>query len=619
MEAEPPRVPHLPDGFVSLLCAATTDCDDGDPCTIDRCEPSRQCSHTGRSCDSFADQCNAGECVSKDGSCRARPLNGKGCTTPGGRPGTCAQGLCAEPPECRLHGTLLGCSAKIAGTTATTSPVSVDDYACATGLTGPEYAYPLRFKTDRAVTASLSGAATDLDLIVLEGSSCANKPTCAAVSSTAGSGNETVTFDAKGNQDYLVVVDGRNGASGSYTLEVLCQGGACRPLGALACNQSIMGNTSSASATQFVSSTCALSTPGPEHTYTLTQTSNTQYKLRLTGLTQDLDLLVVLERQGECDPGQCIASSAQPTTADEEVLLNASGGVTYDVIVDSRAAGGPYLLEVACPVSCASLSSTLNCSSAADSRRNDDASKSKKVVDSWGSCAPNETGPEVVYRFQPDVTGSYTFELSGLGADLDLIVTSGGVTTCDPTSACVASSTSTGTADEAVTFTANAGQVYWIAVDGKNGAAGPYTLRLKSSVCAPFCASTNRLDCQSQYREYTGSSNDPARSLDLVDAWPCVPDTTGPEVVYWFQPSAPGQYSVSLDGLTANLELVVRKRAGYCTLEPGCVASSTNGGNTSESVTFAADTGATYWIAVDGKSGAAGNYHIKLSGPNQCM
>ena len=115
--------------------------------------------------------------------------------------------------------------------------------------------------------------------------------------------------------------------------------------------------------------------------------------------------------------------------------------------------------------------------------RNDDPSKSKKLVDSWGTCATKTTGPEVVYRFSPLTNGSYTFELTGLTADLDLIVMEGDVSRCDPTNTCLASSTNMGTQSESVTFMASTIKYYYIGIDGKNGAVSPFTLKIKSASC----------------------------------------------------------------------------------------------------------------------------------------
>jgi hypothetical protein len=613
-----PTPKELPDGFVMTGCMAKDDCDDGNPCTTDRCDPATHtCTATLVTCAAETTECTVGTCDPSNGKCKAMPANeSMACMTSASEPGQCMTGICSPTPQCTLSWDYLDCSSFSKTTTGTTSGSSaLADYACATGLTGPEIAYPFTVTTDRDVTLTLSGTTVDLDLLVLEGANCVGNAKCAASAKTA-SGNETLTFRALGGVDYVIVVDGKNGAAGSYTLDISCVGGTCKPIKALACNTSVMGNTTGTAATSIISSyACNAATPGPEDVYTVTQTTDTNYKMTLKNLTNDLDLVVTLESGGDCDPTWCKSSNIQTGTTEEVISWTGYSSSTYHVMVDGKTTtGGPYLLEVACPASCSGGGNYVSCSSASDTRRNDDASRSKDVVDSW-ACAPNTTGNEVVYSFSPSVSGMYTFELSGLTADLDLIVIEGGFSTCDPTVACVTSSTVVGTGTESVTFMADSLKDYWIAVDGKNGAASNYTLKMKSASCpgASCYNSANKLDCT--YLEDTRRNDSTTKSKNVVDAWACAPNTTGPEVVYKFDPTTSGSYTVTLDGLSADLDLIVvsHTSAFSCDAAAACVASSQTVGTGNESVTFMADAALTYYIAVDGKNGAVGNYHIKLA------
>jgi hypothetical protein len=612
---------EIPDGFVIQGCQQNNDCDDGDLCTIDTCNASsKTCDHATVKCDdpSMNDDCQKGVCDKTLGSCTAMPINEMGaCLDPTSmQPGACTAGSCLPIPQCSLSFYDLDCSSYNKTTTGSTSGTGMlDTYKCAgaTGLTGPEEAYPFKVTTERDVTLSLTGTSSDLDLMVLAGKFCTGVADCVASANTVGVGDEMLTFHATANTDYTIVIDGRNGALGSYTLNISCMGGTCKPIKTLACNQSVMGDTTGPNATNYIPSyACAATEMGPEDTYQITQSSDTNYKMSVTGLTQDLDLVVVYESGGECDPTFCKASSTNTGTMDETASWTGYGGSTYDVIVDSKMTGGPYMLQVDCPPSC-STSYYMDCYTQSDSRKNDDATRSKKIVDNW-ACDPGTTGPEVVYKFEPSTSGQYTFTLDGLTADLDLIVVAGDYSTCDPTTACVASSVTGGNASESVTFMADSSKVYYVAVDGKNGAVSSYNLKLKSTLCpgASCYNSANSLGCT--YLEDARSNNDTARSKNLVDAWPCDMNTNGPEVVYKFTPPANGNYTVSLDNLSADLDLIVTTGTSYsCDANTACVASSVNMGTMGESVTFAAVTTNTYYIAVDGKNGAVGTYHVKLS------
>src|SRR6478735_7327861 len=203
----------IPDGFVQQNCVTNNDCDDGNPCTLDACPvASRVCEHTPKDCTALKDDCNDGVCDATSGDCAARPLaDDTVCSAAQSMPGTCQIGVCIAQPQCYTS-------------------YSLGTYACATGLDGPERAYPINVPTDRDITLSLTDTAGDFDLLVLEGEFCVSNAKCAASSVTAGTGNETLTFHATGGKDYLIVIESKPGVTGSYTLNITCVGGTCKPI-----------------------------------------------------------------------------------------------------------------------------------------------------------------------------------------------------------------------------------------------------------------------------------------------------------------------------------------------------------------------------------------------------
>jgi cysteine-rich repeat protein len=105
---------------------------------------------------------------------------------------------------------------------------------------------------------------------------------------------------------------------------------------------------------------------------------------------------------------------------------------------------------------------------------------STNVTDDWLCAAVPTTGPELVYTFVPDGPGIATVELTGLSADLDLLVIRevGGACAPNDAAACVpgAYGGNAGTADERVQFDALAGETYFVIVDGVGGATSTFTL-----------------------------------------------------------------------------------------------------------------------------------------------
>jgi hypothetical protein len=184
-----------------------------------------------------------------------------------------------------------------------------------------------------------------------------------------------------------------------------------------------------------------------------------------------------------CDANAaCEAVSSKTGTAAEQVTFTADKTKTYYIGVDGKDnAVGNYHIKLSsalCPAPVCNVgSSSLTCSYPSVTARNDNSSATNDVM-SW-SCAPNTSGPEYTYKFTPTVAGTYTLQMIGLHADLDLIVIpadSGGK--CQPSASCLAQSLNNGNADEKVTFAAEANKSYYVIVDGKNGATSQFTLAI---------------------------------------------------------------------------------------------------------------------------------------------
>ncbi|MFI5289810.1 MAG: PPC domain-containing protein, partial [Polyangia bacterium] len=230
----------------------------------------------------------------------------------------------------------------------------------------------------------------------------------------------------------------------------------------------------------------------------------------------------------------------------------------------------------------------------------------------------NTTGPEVVYPFTPTTAGSYTVTLDGLTADLDLIVTKDASSySCDAASACVQSSTNSGTTSESVTFPADPSSTYYIAVDGKSGAVGNYHIKLASTSCGAATCQDGlaSLSCTSQS---TSNRNDASGATSDVSTWQCSPvltGLTGPEFAHAFTPTGAGPYTVKMIGLKADLDLLVIEQgaSGICDPSATCVAASSNTGTADESVTFTADPTKSYYFVVDGKNGATSPYTLAIT------
>jgi hypothetical protein len=482
-----------------------------------------------------------------------------------------------------------------------------------------------------------AGRLVDLDLLVLTAPPGAAGGACAARSARRTLDDEKLTFRAHAGQDYWVVVDGPAGKGGTFALSGSC--GTClTPSAELGCNQTLMANTATralASASRYscqrkISSGDPAETidgqAGFEDTYTVPVppfgSGHTNYTVRLSGLSQDLNLFVVDDSGSSCGDLACFDRSAGPGTGGEEVHFSTSSTTptfytSPRVVVDGPQAGGaPYQLEVTCSPSCAP---TEELSCGIPLTQNNE-SFDPAQLESYGTCLTGLTGPEVLYDLGQLAAGPHTVQLTGLSADLDIVVLRTRVNSfaCDPATPCVASSSNPGTADERLTFEADGTSTYVLAVDGRGPAATSwYTVTLSSQTCRPLACSADGppliLNCA---EPLDLRRNDEANhAAPPVDGYACAPEATGNQLIYWLGLEPNSSYTLVLDQLTADLDLVLLG-CGSSTPTPPNRCSS-NPGTQSETLTF--DSGDDHpfaRVAVVGKSGAVGDYRLRVQAPS---
>jgi hypothetical protein len=113
---------------------------------------------------------------------------------------------------------------------------------------------------------------------------------------------------------------------------------------------------------------------------------------------------------------------------------------------------------------------------------NGDTTGGPDTTDQWACFTLQTTGPERVYAFTAASDGLLQADLTGLNADLDLMVMTavGGACAASDSAACIPNgrSTSGGTSSERVEWMATLGTTYYIVVDGYSGAQSSFTLRV---------------------------------------------------------------------------------------------------------------------------------------------
>ena len=153
-----------------------------------------------------------------DGDCSAPPSYWVDQGAHGGLPALTCDGSEPCAPQAGLTcGAPVNVSNDGAGSTQ-----SVLSYACTEFVyTGPEAAWSWTAAVDEEVTVSLDGHSADVDLFVLPGPGC-NPADCISGSTNPNTDAESVSWNAAQGQEYVIVVDGWEGAASSFQLELDC-------------------------------------------------------------------------------------------------------------------------------------------------------------------------------------------------------------------------------------------------------------------------------------------------------------------------------------------------------------------------------------------------------------
>ncbi len=210
------------------VCALAADCDDGDPCTAERCVGGA-CERLP-SCDDFDacsdDTCNAGACSNVGAPAPPAELCGvasacDACTgvtyTPVAN-GTCND-VCAAAIPLRVGQTISG---DTTGASNDYDPIATGS-RCAQGYAqpGPDLVYSVTLKATEQVRITLDPTVEDLSVYVL-GGDCDDSRCYAGVDGFTQGGAETVgAFTAPVDGLYYVVVDSWNaGVVSPFTLSI---------------------------------------------------------------------------------------------------------------------------------------------------------------------------------------------------------------------------------------------------------------------------------------------------------------------------------------------------------------------------------------------------------------
>ena len=346
----------------------------------------------------------------------------------------------------------------------------------------------------------------------------------------------------------------------------------------------------------------------------------------------------------DCDDPDCAADPAcggEDEICDDGIDNNGDGRVDCD---DPQCFDDPDCIQI----SGCELQGDLRCNESVQ----DNTQGGEDLWQSYcGVPQPRWNGPEHVWLYAPEQPGPVEVALWGPGIDLDLTILEAPLDDelrCDP-DACAATSWSPpNNGPEVAQFEAQPGFVYFIVVDGFDGDAGQYELFVECAgkgeeICdngldddgdgledcndpdcfthpdcigQGSCQPIDVLECPQTFMN--ASNGGPGTTNDVedwcgegFDAW------TGPEIAYIFLPNTDGEVTLSLSGLSDDLDMTVllANLAGpddeAC--DPNlCVDNDWGPGSQPEEITFEAFAGTPYIVAIDGWQGAVSNFILTL-------
>lgn len=147
--------------------------------------------------------------------------------------------------------------------------------------------------------------------------------------------------------------DGRVDCMDSECLEAPSCNDTCYPIARLGCGDSLTGRNDDALSTDRIEEDSCdpvhdLYT-GPEVGYWFELDDTQQVRIRLEGLSADLDVILLDNEAGRCDAARCIDRSYDPDDSDELISIDLEAGTYYILIDGFRDAVSDFTLSILCP------------------------------------------------------------------------------------------------------------------------------------------------------------------------------------------------------------------------------------------------------------------------------
>ncbi|MEL6972508.1 MAG: Kazal-type serine protease inhibitor domain-containing protein, partial [Bacteroidota bacterium] len=219
-------------------------------------------------------------------------------------------------------------------------------------------------------------------------------------------------------------------------------------------------------------------------------------------------------------------------------------------------------------------------------------------------------GPDRVYVIEKQSAGDLQIGLEIItpGMDLDLFLLADN---CSQLTCLAKSTTSnTNTNNEGIILEDAPIGTYYIVVDGQHPSSEG-TFRLEVSCGYLYCGDAVPLQCGEPYWGTNLNGNDDVSLYGCGNVRNV--ENNGPEIVHTFTTTEDGPVTITLAGLSANLELFLLNSCD----RGDCLEYSQNSGTQNEYISEFLPAG-TYYVVVDGYNGAVSGYDLLVECSTQC-
>jgi len=316
--------------------------------------------------------------------------------------------------------------------------------------------------------------------------------------------------------------------------------------------------------------------------------------------------------------GTCESACIDPQQMDPDAVCTTlyqpvcgCNGQTYSNACQAEAAGVTSYTNGACGATSSWCGEAVSIA-CGDFLANETTVGAGNQIMQYPGCSANTYwGADRVYVLHKTTVGDLQIGLEIItpGVDLDLFLLSNN---CSQVTCLRSSTTNNSQSNNEGILLANAPiGVYYIVVDSKD-ANQQGSFRLEVSCGYLYCGNAVPLVCGQTYQGTNAGGNDDV-SLYGCDGNVYNVENNGPERVHTFTTTTAGPVTITLSGMSANLELFLL-RSCY---RGDCMEYSQNSGNANESITAFLQPG-TYYVVVDGYNGAVSNYNLTVNCSNTC-